>query len=225
MRNGTISSWETPATQYPRKRLGFASIANSRYDRGTYEAYGTHPPGCEPYRFYTATRPFNVTCLKIGSKTWMVDDPPHFWAMQEHATFYTGRVLVAGLGLGLILHALQDNKAVTKITVVEREKDVIRLVKPLVPKDSRIDIVHADWYKFTPDEQPDGVFYDLFVGDADNGLLAMAIREIIELKRRFPTAGVFRIHGFNSDKLNEIGDQVIAGEKAMTPNSANVVMN
>ena len=42
--------------------------------------------------------------------------------MEEHATFYQGRVLVAGLGLGLIVHTLHANPAVQQIVVIEREK-------------------------------------------------------------------------------------------------------
>lgn len=39
----------------------------------------------------------------------MVDDPPHFWSMQDYTRKSIGNVLVAGLGLGLVTHELNED--------------------------------------------------------------------------------------------------------------------
>ena len=114
-------------------------------------------------RFITGRAALPVKSLQVGRKTWMVDDPPHWWAMEEHATIYRGHVVVAGLGLGLIVHALVACPGVERITVVETEPDVITLVQPHLPLSGKVEIVAGDFWDW--EGRPDGVFYDLFVGD------------------------------------------------------------
>ncbi len=112
--------------------------------------------------------------------------------MEEHAQFYRGHVLVAGLGLGLIVHALATNRSVTRITVVEREQDVIDLVAPLVPP---VEIVHGDFWEWDG-PTPDGVFFDLFVGNGRE-LVPDALRAYVQMFQWFSGATI-RIHGFNN---------------------------
>ena len=98
----TLTTWKTPATAYPEARVGKAEIKTLRY-RGIYHAYGL-----QGHRFFRAVN-LPIRSLAIEGETWMVDDPPHWWAMEDHARFYQGHVLVAGLGLGLIVHTLHDS--------------------------------------------------------------------------------------------------------------------
>jgi hypothetical protein len=141
-----------------------------------------------------------VTLLKINNKVWMLDDPPHWWNMQDQAGFFHGHVVCAGLGLGLIVHALHDNPRVHKITVIEREKDVIDLVGPRLPRE-KLEIVHRDFWDWR-DAQPDSVFFDLFVG---NGLelIGHAIRVFILLTERFGDIPI-HIFGFPNRLFDEI---------------------
>jgi hypothetical protein len=134
-----LDRWRTTASRLPHKKLGRAKVGWHTYKEGLYEAYGTGPPG-ESYTFFEFTRDIRITNLLIDGKVWMVDDCPHVWAIAEHATAYHGRVLVAGLGLGLIIHALQSIDAVESITVVEREQDVIDLVSPHMPRGKPLEI-------------------------------------------------------------------------------------
>ena len=109
MRTKELAGWQTPATSYPRTQLGAARITDMKY-RGMYHAFGTRPLGKqERYDYYNVAGSIRVTGLKINGKTWMVDDPPHWWSIQERASQYHGHVLCAGLGLGLIVHALEAN--------------------------------------------------------------------------------------------------------------------
>lgn len=196
-----VDEWETPAHKYPRQKLGCAEVKNTRLSKGIYHHY--HVCGFE---YFEAKKPLTVTQLKIRGKTWMVDDPPHWNAMQEHAGHYSGHVLCAGLGLGLIVHALWGNRRVKQITVIEREQDVINLVGPQLPRDNRIQILHGDFWdysrwSFALDDVA-GVFYDLFVGDGPK-LYPQALRVWFQLHDKWPNA-VRRIHGFNNEQLESL---------------------
>ena len=194
-----LSAWSTPASAYPDGAVGNARLKTIRYARGLYSCYRI-----KGFDQFQATRPLPIKSLQIDSKTCMVDDPPHWWAMEEHATFYRGHVVVAGLGLGLIVHALVACPDVERITVLEVEPDVITLVQPHLPRSAKVEIVAGDFW--TWDGRPDGVFYDLFVGDG-HALASEAVRTMIELRDRFPDATV-RIHGFNNANLWKMTDEI-----------------
>ena len=195
-----LKEWSTPASLYPDGKVGKARLKTANYTRGQYQCYGI-----KGFDFFQAVRPLPIKSLQVGRKTWMVDDPPHWWAMEEHATFYRGHVVVAGLGLGLIVHTLAACPSVDRVTVVEVEPDVITLVQPHLPPSAKIEIVAGDFWDW--EGQPDGVFFDLFVGDGST-LAAEALRTMMELRERFPGATTLRIHGFNNAKLWEMTEEI-----------------
>lgn len=61
-----------------------------------------------------------------------------------------GNVLIGGLGIGLILLAIQDKEEVKQITVVEKYKEVIELVGNQLPLNSKVHIVHDDVFGYKP---------------------------------------------------------------------------
>lgn len=193
-----LGQYISPATEYPRKKQGVALIGQHKWKSGCmYSCYHATPPGHKhPVDYIQVTKDLKITDLRIKGKTWMVDDPSHWWTILNHAEDYRGDVLVAGLGLGLIVHALRRKKDVGRIVVVERCLDVIRLIKPLVPE---CEIVNDDWYRYKPDFTPDGVFFDLYVGNA-NQLMGQAIEETARLKALYPNA-TRRILGFHNTQL------------------------
>lgn len=86
------------------------------------------------------------------------------------------RVLINGLGLGVVLQAALSYDHVEHVDVVEKDERVIKLVGPHYTKDPRVTIHHADayeqikawprgtrwdvgwsdiWPKISPDNQPD----------------------------------------------------------------------
>lgn len=185
-----LTSWSTPATQYPNQRLGKVEITSIKYN-GTYDAYGIR----KPYK----ARNLTIRVLTINGQVWMVDDPPHWWSIQERASSLSGHVLCAGLGLGLIVHALHRNDSVSKITVVEKERDVIDLVGPLLPQD-KLTLVHDDFWNWQG--SVDGVFFDLFVGDARQ-LVGHALRVYLLLFERFGNIPI-HILGFPNRMFEEL---------------------
>lgn len=74
--------------------------------------------------------------------------------LRDHLSFMEraeGRVLVCGLGLGVVTRGCLMNKA-THVTVIEQSADVIKLVGPWLEKQfpKRIEIINADAYTWKP---------------------------------------------------------------------------
>lgn len=198
-----IVEWKTPATDYPKKEFGSARINRGNYKKGFYRNYGVNG-----YEYFWVTKPVVITSLEIKDdkgkwKTWMVDDPPHWWSMQNYAKNSYGRVLVAGLGLGLVTGELLNNTDVNSITVIERNKDVIGLISHLLPKAINVDleIKNADFYEFIneTDEKFDRIIVDLWVTGSAEETLRVLDENVKPLAyymmKLFPDASVV-FHGF-----------------------------
>lgn len=66
-----------------------------------------------------------------------------------HMEFYyaaTGRVLIGGLGIGMILEAVLKKPEVSEITVIEKEQEIIDLVSPFYADEEKLKIVCGDVY-------------------------------------------------------------------------------
>ena len=72
-----------------------------------------------------------------------------------------GKVLIAGLGLGMVLQEVLKKDSVTKVTVVEISEDVINLVAKSY-QDPRLEIVNEDIFNFKPTEHYDFGWYDIW---------------------------------------------------------------
>ena len=203
-----ISEWHTPATDYPEKQVGSARIKHGFYNYGYFHNYGVRG-----YKFFEVTKQIPVTSLEIrGDKdnkeskiwwTWMVDDPPHWWSMQDYAINSAGKVLVAGLGLGLVVHELLRNVDVDSINVIEKNKDVIDLIFPLLPKAENVkfQIITKDFYDFIHEskEDFDRIIVDLWTSGSLKETMKILDEEVrplsIYLKIRYPDASII-FHGF-----------------------------
>ena len=197
-----ISEWGTPATSYPEQELNNFRIHHGRYNRGTYYMYGI-----DGHIFFEAVKPLVITNLqeKRGKKwcNWMVDDPPHWRAMEIYAEHSTGKVLTTGLGLGLYLQALAKNKNIEQVTVVEKNPDVIKLIKPHLPDLPKLDILVEDFYDFIRwnKTQWDTIMVDLWVAHGVDEKMKLFNREVIplfvDLTQRYPGAEL-TFHGFST---------------------------
>lgn len=168
-----LHDFKSPVDHYPDKKLGCAEIKHTKKGtKGTY--FGEGVRGMTFYRF---AKTVQIVSLKINQKVWMTSDCTYTFSLESFAERSSGRVLVAGLGLGIVVHQLVKNPAVTEIIVVDREQDVIDLVGPLLPKDARIKIVHEDFDLFTDrmsmqDWSPDTILWDLAVWSSRKEQLA-----------------------------------------------------
>ena len=93
-----------------------------------------------------------------------------------------GDVLIGGLGIGLILLAVQDKEDIRSITVVEKEQDVIDLVAPQLPLNEKVKIVCDDIFTFKPGK---GVRYDTIYMDIWQYVNSEVYREMVRVKRRY----------------------------------------
>lgn len=198
-----IVEWKTPATDYPEKEFGSARINRGKYKKGFYHNYGVNG-----YEYFFVNKPIDITSLEIKDnslewKTWMVDDPPHWWSMKNYSRNSSGKVLVAGLGLGLVTGELLNNVDVNSVTVIERNKDVIGLISPLLPEviDVQFEIKNEDFYKFINEtnEKFDRIIVDLWVTGSAEETLRVLGEEVRPLSyyimKLFPDASVV-FHGF-----------------------------
>lgn len=223
-----LDSWQTPATRYEHWQQGTKNdpgIVGSarirrRYYKGTYINNSVRD-----VHFVDFTRRVPITCLEINGKTVMVDDPTHWWLIQDIADKLHGRVLVGGLGLGLILHAMRNNPKVTEIVVIEQNQDVIGLISGKFVSYVNIEFICADLYDFIDgdwvDENKenrerllpdvgrgfDSAFIDLWVThgyeDTRNTFLYEVIPTAVRLKNTFEIP--MYCLGFNGDKPLDFG--------------------
>lgn len=158
------------ADAIPAAKSGLWFVQKKTY--GT-EVFATHlgkvkriPPGSYTYLFrLTLANMMESNCGEC-----VMHDTPE--ELQTHLGFMLrarGHVLITGLGLGCVLRGCLANPAVTKITVIERDEDVIRLVTPYIPADRfQVDIADAVDYCEKTAEKFDCAYHDLW-SDDDKG--------------------------------------------------------
>lgn len=151
----------TPATAYPDVQVGNARVNKYRVPKGHYRMSGVN--GKLFYHTYEAGVYMTQLQIKDGRTwhTWMVDDPPQWYAMQKYAAAAYGDVLVGGLGLGLVVKEPCRNKLVKKITVYERNQDVIALMMHHVAN-TKVNIICGD---FIPEALDGETVYDCVISD------------------------------------------------------------
>lgn len=86
----------------------------------------------------------------VRNKTIVMSDTPA--EAHEHAKAFAaakGNILVNGLGLGFYLKAILTKKEVKSVIVIEKSKDVIKLVGSSI-NDNRVTIINADAKNWRP---------------------------------------------------------------------------
>lgn len=75
-----------------------------------------------------------------------------------------GDVLIGGLGIGMIVLAIQDRPNVQSITILEKYQDVIDMVAPQLQFNEKVNIVHADVFEWRPSkgQRFDCVYMDIW---------------------------------------------------------------
>ena len=78
-----------------------------------------------------------------------------------------GKVLIAGLGLGMILTKIASKPDVKYITVVEKSRDVIGLVESHIRKylgndSAKLEVVESDIFDFVPCHKYNTIFFDIW---------------------------------------------------------------
>ena len=74
-----------------------------------------------------------------------------------------GDVLIAGLGLGMILHPICGRGRVRSVTVLEKYPDVLELVRPSLPRTRKLRIEIADAFTWEPGARAfDTIWFDIW---------------------------------------------------------------
>jgi len=92
-----------------------------------------------------------------------------------------GKVLVAGLGIGMVLHPILAKDEVSEVTVIEQSQDVISLVSPSLPS-RKVVIIQADIFKWKPRK---GTKYDAIYFDIWSDVCTDNLAEIAKLHHAF----------------------------------------
>jgi len=122
--------------------------------------------------------PGTYTGLMRGGDLWMSDSPDeisdHYPAI-EMAETLGGRVLINGLGLGMVAKAALALPNVEHVDVVELDEDVIKLVGPHYECD-RLTIHHADAFtiEWPSDARWDVVWHDIWLPISPDNLPEIA---------------------------------------------------
>ena len=73
-----------------------------------------------------------------------------------------GDVLIAGLGIGLVLIAIQDNPQIKTITIIEKHQEIIDLVFPYLPMKKECKVVCEDIFNFTLERKFNTIYFDIW---------------------------------------------------------------
>lgn len=93
-----------------------------------------------------------------------------------------GDVLIAGLGIGMILLAIQDKEDVKSITVLEKYSEVIELTGSQLPLNSKVKIIQADVFDY---ELPKESKFDCIYFDIWNYINSDVYEEMKTLKKKY----------------------------------------
>lgn len=133
-------------------------------------------------------RPGIYTKLTRNGRLWMSDTPAekrdHSFIAAVCARPETRRVLVNGLGLGMIVQSALANPAVEHIDVVEIDPDVIALVGPHYEASGRVTIHQADAYEQCK-AWPKGSYWDAAWHDIWPDLCVDNLAEMAKLHRSY----------------------------------------
>jgi hypothetical protein len=79
-----------------------------------------------------------------------------------------GDVFIAGLGLGMVLLAIQNKPEVTSITIVEKFEDLKNHVQSVLPLNSKVNIIVSDIFEYQVPENTkyDTIYFDIY-GDVE----------------------------------------------------------
>jgi hypothetical protein len=128
----------------------------------------------ETYSIGFFDKPFYFPALNYKASTWMAIIPSEINTMEEAIKEAKGDVLVYGLGLGYYLYMISLKKEVTSITVIEKDKDIIKVFNDSLKHNFNMDkikIINDDafLYEQNTNKSYSFVFVDLWHG-ADDGL-------------------------------------------------------
>lgn len=126
------------------------------------------------------------TYIKLRRKPSLFDEPIMSDTFMEKETQFEvlenahGDVLIAGLGIGMVLLAIQDLPSVSSVIAVEKEQEIIDLVKPQLPLNKKVTVVLGDIFTYETTAKFDTIYFDIW----DN-VCGDNWKDMKKLQRRF----------------------------------------
>jgi hypothetical protein len=112
--------------------------------------------------------------LKNGKTVWMSLTPMELESQSHHALNAYGHTVVMGLGMGTLLYNIIKREEVTKVTVVERDPNVLKLLHRITNPTQwqgwkKVNIAITDAKTWKPDQHVDYLTVDIWakLGDSD----------------------------------------------------------
>ena len=121
--------------------------------------------------------------IKEGGREWMAIKPSEIATMRGPIAKAWGHVVTFGLGMGYYAYMVSEKAEVTKVTIVEKDRDVIKLfgeeILPQFGQRAKIEIVESDAIAYMESGfEWDSVFVDLWHDAGDGRDIYKRIREI-----------------------------------------------
>lgn len=138
-------------------------------------------------------REFRYPAVLENGREWMLITPNEIVTMREPIRRAHGKVLTFGLGLGYFAFMAAEKPDVSSVTVVERDRNVIRLfetyIRPQLPCRDKITVLHDDAYQYAEKRMKSGkydfVFADIWHDPSDG---VAAYRKLKKYERLLPNA-------------------------------------
>jgi len=127
------------------KRIGDFEIKKKTIPENTEQQYYDQKKGMGRCVFVTD---YKIVQLRQGEDSiWMSDTPMEFETNKKAIALSHGDVLECGLGIGLFTYYASKKVQVKSITIVEKEKEVIDLVYPII-KNTKTNVIESNAISF-----------------------------------------------------------------------------
>lgn len=121
--------------------------------------------------------------LRADGALQMSDTPMEKRTNSYFCIYAHGDILIGGLGIGMIILAIQDSPDVNSITVIEKNPDIIELMTGQHLFNNKVTIICGDVFTWKPEK---GVRYDTIYMDIWAYINSSIYRdEMIPLKRKY----------------------------------------
>lgn len=142
-----ISDWRTPASRIPEQSVSSCHVVKKIIKEGD----ALPMAGVFGYDQALFAEDTTITVLRCGEReamdersVWMSDSPQELYSMWKLVARSEGpRVLVGGLGLGLLPNLLALRRDVNEVVVVENNPSIISMIKPHLNK--KVKVIEGDF--------------------------------------------------------------------------------
>ncbi len=112
--------------------------------------------------------------LHINGELMMSDTPMERKSNLNFIENANGRVLIAGLGLGMVILNILDKEEVTEVVVIEKYQDVVDLVEPKFTH-PKLKVICSDIFYWKPEkgEKFDTIYFDIWAEVCQSNLADM----------------------------------------------------